>query len=113
MLIHSDSMPMGTDQVTRHNPRIGGSISGNGCAGASTAGLLSLSKVARRASMSKRFIRRHLSEIPHYRASAPGKIWIDWIEFRSWVDRLRIDVRQDDCVIGILEEAGRKRSGAA
>jgi len=113
MLIHSDSMPMGTNQATRHNPRTGGPIPGNGCARASTAGLLSLSEVARRASMSKRFIRRHLSEIPHYRASARGKIWIDWIEFRSWIDRLRIDVRQDDCVIGILEEAGRKRSGSA
>ena len=113
MTIRSDCSPMGLYQATRHNPRTGGPIPGNGCARASKTDLLSLSEVARRASMSRRFIRRHLSEIPHYRASARGKIWIDWIEFRSWVDRLRIDVRQDDCVIGILEEAGRKRSGAA
>jgi hypothetical protein len=113
MSTYSHSLPMGTDQVTRHNPRIGRPVRGNCRARTSTADLLSLSEIAQRASMSTRFIRMHLSEIPHYRASARGKIWIDWIEFKSWVRRLRIDIGQDDCVADILEEAGRKRSGSA
>ena len=102
---------MGFGPATRHNPRAGTAILIEGCAQAGMPGLLSLNEVARRASMSTRFIRRHLSEIPHYRASARGKIWIDWTEFRSWVRRLRVDIGQDDCVAGILEEAVRKRSG--
>ena len=104
---------MGLYQPTRHNPRTGAVILINSCARANMPGLLSLNEVARRASMSMRFIRKHLSEIPHYRASARGKIWIDWTEFRSWIGRLRVDIGQDDCVARILEEAGRKRSGSS
>ena len=74
-------------------------------------GLMSLSEVAFRASMSARFIRKHLSEIPHYRASARGKIWIDWNDFLSWVQRLRVEIRQDDPVVDILRDLARKRSG--
>ena len=67
-------------------------------------GLLSLNDVALRASMSTRFIRKHLTEIPHYRSSARGKIWIDWIDFQSWVRRLRVEIRQDDPVVEILRD---------
>ena len=68
--------PVGIDQATRHNPRAGVTAQG-GRAEAKMQGLLSLNDVASKASMSTRFIRKHLSEIPHYRASARGKIWID------------------------------------
>ena len=104
--------PVGIDQATRHNPRAGASAQG-GCAEARMQGLLSLNDVASRASMSTRFIRKHLTEIPHYRASARGKIWIDWSEFQSWVRKLRVEIRQDDPVIEILRDLARKRSGAA
>ena len=70
--------------------------------------LLSLNDVATRASMSTRFIRKHLSEIPHYRSSARGKIWID---FQSWMRRLRVEIAQDDPVVDILRDLARKRSG--
>ena len=104
--------PVGIDQTTRHNPRAGASAQG-GCAEARMQGLLSLNDVASRASMSTRFIRKHLSEIPHYRSSARGKIWIDWIDFQSWVRTLRVEIRQDDPVVDILRDLARKRSGAA
>jgi len=104
--------PVGFDRTTRHNPRVSTAVPDGGCACANMQGLLSLNEVARRASMSTRFIRGRLREIPHYRASARGKIWIDWVEFRSWVRGLRADIGRDHCVAGILEEAGRKRSGS-
>ena len=68
---------VGIDRATRHNPRAGAPARG-GCAEAKMQGWLTLNEVASRASMSTRFIRKHLSEIPHYRSSARGKIWIDW-----------------------------------
>ena len=60
--------------------------------------------VALRASMSTRFIRKHLSEIPHYRASARGKIWIDWLDFQSWVRKLRVEIGRDDQVVDVLRD---------
>ncbi|MEJ2109067.1 MAG: hypothetical protein P8Z37_03965 [Acidobacteriota bacterium] len=74
-------------------------------------GLMSLSEVAFRAGMFTRFIRKRLREIPHYRASARGTIWIDWNDFRSWVQRLRVEIRQDNPVVDILRDLVRKRSG--
>jgi hypothetical protein len=94
---------VGIDPATRHNPRAGSTAQG-GCAEAKMQGLLSLNDVASKASMSTRFIRKHLSEIPHYRASARGKIWIDWSDFQSWVRRLRVEIRQDDPVVDILQD---------
>jgi hypothetical protein len=102
---------VGFHQGTRHNPRAGAAGHIDGCAEAKTQGLMSLNDVALRASMSTRFIRKHLSEIPHYRASSRGKIWIDWNEFQSWLRRLRVEIRQDDPVIDILRDLALKRSG--
>ena len=98
--------PVGIDRATRHNPLAGAPAQG-GCAEAKMQGLLSLNDVAARASMSTRLIRKHLSEIPHYRASSRGKIWIDWSDFQSWVRKLRVEVRQDDRVADILRDAAR------
>jgi hypothetical protein len=102
---------VGFHQVTRHNPRAGAAGQIDSCTEAKTQGLMSLNDVALRASMSTRFIRKHLSEIPHYRASLRGKIWIDWNEFQSWLRRLRVEIRQDDPVVDILRDLARKRSG--
>ena len=104
--------PVGIDRATRHNPRAGAPAQG-GCAEAKMQGWLTLNEVASRASMSTRFIRKHLSEIPHYRSSARGKIWIDWIDFQSWMRNLRVEIRQDDPVVEILRDLAKKRSGAA
>ena len=104
--------PVGMDQATRHNPRAGAAFQAGGCAKLKTQDLMSLNDVASRASMSTGFIRKHLREIPHHRASARGKIWIEWIDFLSWFRGLHADITRDDCVGGILEEAGRKRSGS-
>jgi hypothetical protein len=57
--------------------------------------------------MSTKLIRKHLSEIPHYRACARGKIWIDWADFQSWVGKLRVEAMQDDPVVGILNDLAR------
>jgi hypothetical protein len=108
---HSNRSPVGFHQGTRHNPRAGAAGQIDGCAEAKTQGLMSLNDVALRASMSTRFIRKHLSEIPHYRASLRGKIWIDWNDFQSWLRRLRVEIRQDDPVVDILRDLARKRSG--
>ncbi len=110
MTHRSNRGPMGFDQATRHNPRAGAAGQIDGCAEAKAEGLMTLNDIAHRASMSTRFIRKHLSEIPHYRASTRGKIWIDWNDFRSWVQRLRVEIRQDDPVVDILRDLVRKRS---
>jgi len=102
---------MGFDRTTRHNLYARAPVLIDGCPRANMPGLLSLSEVAPQASMSTRFIRKHLAEIPHYRASVRGKIWIDWTDFRSWIGKLRVDIGKDNCVVDILREAGRKRSG--
>jgi hypothetical protein len=95
--------PMGLSQPARHNPR----------AEMNMQGLMSLSEVAFRASMSTRFLGKHLSEIPHYRASARGKIWIEWNDFQSWIGSLRVEIKKDDPVVEILRDLAFKRSGAA
>jgi hypothetical protein len=107
----SNRHPMGFRETARHNPRAGAGGFIDGCADAKTQGLMTLNDVALRASMSTRFIRKHLSEIPHYRVSARGKIWIDWNDFQSWVRRLRVEIRKDDPVVDILRDLARKRSG--
>jgi hypothetical protein len=104
--------PMGLSQPARHNPGSGAAVLDGG-AQAKTQGLLSLNEVARQASMSTKFIRKHLSDIPHYRASARGNIWIDWADFQSWINSLRVEIRKDDPVIEILRDLAHKRSGAA
>jgi len=53
-------------------------------------GYLSVLEVSRRASMSTKFIRQHLSEIPHHRVSKGGKIWIKWSDFVAWIEKYRI-----------------------
>ena len=111
MTSHSNRGPVGFHQVTRHNPRAGAAGQIDSCTEAKTQGLMSLNEVALRASMSTRFIRKHLSEIPHYRASGRGKIWIDWNDFQSWLRRLRVEIRQDNPVVDILRDLARKRSG--
>jgi hypothetical protein len=65
-------------------------------------GYLSLNEVARRANMSVRHIRKHLSEIPHYRFSKRGKIWIDWNEFQAWMQKRRVEIQEDGQVVDIL-----------
>ena len=111
MTSHSNRGPVGFHQGTRHNPRAGAASQIDGCTEAKTQGLMSLNDIALRASMSTRFIRKHLSEIPHYRASGRGKIWIDWNDFQSWLRRLRVEIRQDDPVVDILRDLARKRGG--
>jgi hypothetical protein len=112
MTIRSDCSPMGLYQATRHNPHADVCRLIDGPSPAKLQGLMSLNDVAQRASMSTRFIRKHLPEIPHYRASARGKIWIDWNDFQSWVRRLRVEIAQDDPVVDILRDLARKRSGS-
>jgi hypothetical protein len=108
----SNCSSMGKNHAIRHNPYSAVFVN-DGCAPAKMQGLLSLNDVAMRASMSTRFIRSHLSEIPHYRASARGKIWIDWFDFQSWIQKLRVEVKQDDLVAEILRDLARKRNGSA
>ena len=67
-------------------------------------GYMSLNEVARRADMSVKQIRKHLSEIPHYRFSKRGKIWVDWKEFQTWMQKRRVEIRQDDQVVDILRD---------
>jgi hypothetical protein len=104
---------MGLDQTTRHNPPTGAAILIGSCAQVKMQGLLSLNEVAVRASMSTRFIRKHLSEIPHYRASARGKIWIEWSDFRSWLKTMLVEINRDDPVVEILGDLAQTRSGSS
>jgi hypothetical protein len=67
-------------------------------------GYLGINDVARKANMSARHIRKHLSEIPHYRFSKRGKIWIDWKKFQQWMEKRRVEIREDDHVVDTLRD---------
>jgi len=69
-------------------------------------GYLSVRDVARRSSMCERSIRSLIRNdaLPHYRFSRSGKIWLRWSEFVGWMERRRIELKQDDCLLGILRD---------
>lgn len=65
---------------------------------------MKLSEISIRVSMSARTIKKHLSEIPHYRATRTSPILIKWPDFEAWMERRRIDAREDPDVSAILEK---------
>jgi predicted DNA-binding transcriptional regulator AlpA len=62
--------------------------------------------IARRASMSEKSIRDIIRNdaLPHYRRSASGKILVRWSDFEAWMERRRIELNHDDCLLGILRD---------
>jgi len=76
-------------------------------------GYITVREVARRSSMSEKSFRNFIRNdaLPHYRNSSSGKIWLRWIEFVEWMERRRIEVNNDGCLLGILRDlnAGGKR----
>ncbi len=62
--------------------------------------------VARRSSMSEKSIRDIIRNdaLPHYRRSAFGKILVRWGDFEAWMERRRIELKHDDCLLGILRD---------
>ena len=62
--------------------------------------------VARRSSMSEKSIRNFIRNdaLPHYRNSKSGKIWLRWVEFVEWMERRRIELKSDDCLLSILRD---------
>ena len=105
-----EDMNADVDTKTRHNrhTRPAAAIPGRH-GGGETEGYLSLNDVAQKANMSIKHIRKHLGEIPHYRFSKRGKIWIRWTEFVAWMERRRIELRHDDQLLGILREMAKAR----
>ena len=71
-----------------------------------TAEFISVREVARRSSMSEKTIRNFIRNdaLPHWRNSKAGKIWLRWAEFVGWMERRRIELRRDDCLLGILRD---------
>ena len=69
-------------------------------------GYITIREVARRSSMSEKSIRNFIRNdaLPHYRNSKSGKIWLRWIEFVEWMERRRIELKHDDCLLGILRD---------
>jgi predicted DNA-binding transcriptional regulator AlpA len=62
--------------------------------------------IARRSSMSEKSIRDIIRNdaLPHYRRSASGKILVRWSDFEAWMERRRIELKHDDCLLGILRD---------
>jgi hypothetical protein len=60
--------------------------------------------------MSEKSIRNFIKNdaLPHYRNSKSGKIWLRWIEFVEWMDRRRIELKKDDCLLDILRDMNMK-----
>jgi hypothetical protein len=92
----------------------------NGCAasavssqprpGSEDDGYITIREVARRSSMSEKSIRNFIRNdaLRHYRNSKSGKIWLRWKEFVEWMERRRIELKHDDCLLGILRDMKRK-----
>jgi hypothetical protein len=88
----------------------------NGCAvsaassqlrpGSEDEGFITIREVARRSSMSEKGIRNFIKNdaLPHYRNSKSGKIWLRWSEFVEWMERRRIELKKDDCLLNILRD---------
>ena len=72
---------------------------------------ITVREVARRSSMSEKSIRNFIRNdaLPHYRNSGSGKIWLRWIEFVEWMERRRIELKHDDCLLGILRDMTKAR----
>ena len=69
-------------------------------------GYITVREVARRSSMSEKSIRNFIRNdaLPHYRNSKSGKIWLRWIEFVEWMERRRLELKHDDCLLSILRD---------
>ncbi len=69
-------------------------------------GYITVREVARRSSMSEKSIRNFIrnAALPHYRNSSSGKILLRWIEFVKWMERRRIELKHDDCLLSILRD---------
>ena len=67
---------------------------------------ITVREVARRSSMSEKSIRDIIRNdaLPHYRRSASGKILVRWSDFEAWMERRRIELKHDDCLLGILRD---------
>jgi hypothetical protein len=79
--------------------------------GSEDEGYITIREVARRSSMSEKSIRNFIKNdaLPHYRNSRSGKIWLRWIEFIEWMERRRIELKHDDCLLGILRDMTKAR----
>jgi predicted DNA-binding transcriptional regulator AlpA len=86
-------------------------ISSQPRAGSEDEGYITVREVARRSSMSEKSIRNFIRNdaLPHYRNSKSGKIWLRWIEFVEWMERRRIELKHDDCLLGILRDMTKAR----
>ena len=69
-------------------------------------GYITVREVAKRSSMSEKSIRNFIKNdaLPHYRNSKSGKIWLRWSEFIEWMERRRIELKKDDCLLNILRD---------
>ena len=88
-----------------------GSAASNEPAGVSgDDGFITVREVAGRSSMSEKSIRNFIRNdaLPHFRNSRSGKIWIRWSEFVGWMERRRIELKNDDCLLGILRDMNAK-----
>jgi len=72
---------------------------------------ITVREVARRSSMSEKSIRNFIKNdaLPHYRNSGSGKIWLRWTEFVEWMERRKIELKHDDCLLGILRDMTKAR----
>ncbi len=73
-------------------------------------GYITVREVAQRSSMSEKSIRNFIRNdaLPHYRNSRSGKIWLHWTEFMEWMERRRVELRQDDDLLDILRDMNAK-----
>ena len=71
-----------------------------------TGGYITVRDIARRSSISEKSIRDIIRNdaLPHYRRSASGKILVRWSDFEAWMERRRIELKHDDCLLGILRD---------
>ena len=74
------------------------------------ADFVSIREAALRSSMSEKSVRNIIRDeaLPHYRRSGSGKIWLRWADFAEWMERRRIELKRDDCVLDILRDMARK-----
>jgi hypothetical protein len=72
---------------------------------------ISVREVALRSSMCEKLIRSFIRNdaLPHWRNSRTGKIWLRWTDFVAWMERRRIELIHDECLLGILRDMTKAR----
>lgn len=65
---------------------------------------MKLLEISRLSSLSVHTLKKHKAEIGYYQPNGKGPILMRWADFQAWMDRSKVELREDPMVRTILEE---------